>query len=104
MIVGSSSSLDACMEDFSLVVDDRRQGAAALDEQQASCADDCGTDPGEEQRGAGSERRDDDSTEQERAEFGPVARAVVRGECAAAHRLWSAFVDQRSEQHVLDAM
>ena len=42
--------------------------------------------------------------EHKRAELGAVTCAVVGGERAAAHRLGSALVDQRAEQHVLDSV
>ena len=63
-----------------------------------------GPTPATSSAGAGTERGDDDAAERERAELGAVARAVVGGERAAAQRVGHALVDQRAQQHVLDAV
>src|SRR5437764_964392 len=95
--IGSSSSLDVCMENAPFVGDDRRHGVAALvEKQEAGSADRGGSEAGEEQRGAGAEGADDEPAEHERTELGAVARPVVGREDAAAERLGRALVDQRA--------
>src|SRR4051794_23951946 len=84
MTMGSSSSLDTCME-HSPFVGDRRRGAAAQDEkQQAARPDRDGPGTRDEERCTGADGADDDAAEHERPELGAVAGAVVGGEGATA--------------------
>src|ERR1700754_1409286 len=55
---------------------------------------------GEQQRGLGADRADQDAAERQRAQLGAVAGGVVDAEGAAADRLADALVDQRAHEYV----